>query len=246
MPLLPRSAADLEWYPVTFIKLFVDPGAFVLPGIAALGFVIGCALLWQNRRADAVLLLSPFPFVLAASALTLYPFTDRLMLFMLPVCLLFIAAGAAWMTRQRWMVAVPFTLMLVSPTVVMAMYHLKKPVEVEEIKPVLGHIRQSWRAGDTLYVYSGAEPAFDYYAANYGFRSSDAVHGIEARENWQRYFDDVDRLRGKGRVWILFSHVYTWGSASEERVMLFRLDQIGKRLDAFSQSDASAYLYELR
>ena len=245
MPLPPRSAIDLEWYPVAFIKLFVDPGAFVLPGIAALAFLVGCVLLWQRWRASALLLLSPFPFVLAASALALYPFTDRLMLFMLPVCLLFIAAGAAWVTRQPWMIAIPFVLMLLSPTVVMAVYHLKKPVEVEAIKPVLGHIRDHWQSGDRLYVYTGAQPAFEYYAQAFGFRTEDAIRGIEAREDWQRYFDDVDRLRGKGRVWMLFSHVYAWGNASEERVILFRLDQFGRRLESVSRLDASAYLYEL-
>ena len=98
--------------------------------------------------------------------------------------------------------------------------------------------------------HNGAQPAFDYYAATYGFGESDpgrtsVMRGIEARENWQAYFDEVDRLRGTGRVWMLFSHVFTWGSASEERVILFRLDQIGKRLEAFSRADASAYLYEI-
>jgi 4-amino-4-deoxy-L-arabinose transferase-like glycosyltransferase len=243
MPLPPRSVADFEWYPVAFIKLFVDPGTFVLPGIAALAFLVGCVLL-RERRA-AALMLSPFVFVLAASALGRYPFTERLLLFMLPVCLLFIAEGAAWISRQSWMLAGPFTIMLLTPTVVMATYHLKKPIEVEQIKPVLGHIAERWQQGDRLYVYAGAGPAFDYYAPRYHFPQDAIVRGAQARDDWQRLFHEVDRLRGKGRVWILLSHIYTWGSASEESLILFRLDQLGTRLDGFTRVDASSYLYEL-
>ncbi len=245
MPLPPRSVADLEWYPVAFIKLFVDPGTFVLPGVAALAFLVGCVLLRQRQHRATLLMLSPFVFVLAASTLGRYPFTARLMLFMLPVCLLFIAEGAAWISRQSWMLAGPFTVMLLMPTVVMATYHLKKPVEVEQIKPVLGHITEGWQQGDRLFVYAGAGPAFDYYAPRYAFPPSAILRGAHARDDWQRLFDHVDRLRGQGRVWILLSHIYTWGSASEETLILFRLDQLGKRLDSFTRVDASSYLYEL-
>ncbi|MFN8582483.1 MAG: hypothetical protein U0163_16100 [Gemmatimonadaceae bacterium] len=236
--------ADLKWYPVMFVRLFIDPGGFVLPGLAALAFVVGGVLLWERRRASAAMLISPFAFTLAASALALYPFTQRLLLFLLPACLLCIAAGTAWVIEQRPMIALPFGLMLLLPTVLTAAYHLKKPVDVEEIKPVLAHIREGWRPGDQLYVYTGAEPAFAYYAPTFGLAEVPVIHGTQARDDWQRNFDEVDRLRGRGRVWMLFSHVYSWGLANEERLWLFRADQIGTRLDAFAQTEASSYLYD--
>jgi 4-amino-4-deoxy-L-arabinose transferase-like glycosyltransferase len=246
MPIVPRSASDLEWYPAAFIRMFVAPGGFVLPGIAALAFLAGAAILWRQRRTALLMLLSPFPFVLAASALGKYPFSERLLLFVLPACLLLIAAGADWISRQAVFVAVPFTVMLFAPATVMAAYHLKKPVAIEEIKPVLQHVRDHWRPGDRMYVYAGARAAMAYYGDRYGFRPGDLVLGVQARDQWQQSWDDVDRLRGGARVWILFAHVYTWGSANEETVILFHLDQIGRQLDRDAGQDASAYLYDLR
>jgi hypothetical protein len=246
MPFPPRTVADFKWYPDAFMSIFIDPGAFNVPGIAALAFLVGCSLMWQQRRINCLLLLSPFGFVLAASSLGKYPFAERLLLFILPICLIFIGAGADWLTRHSRMIAIPVVLMLFAPAVVFAVYHLKKPVVIEEIKPVLAHIRNNWRAGDRVYVYAGAQPAFAYYAARYGFKSEDAIPGVSAREQWQRYFDNVDLLRGSRRVWVLFSHVYTWGSASEETVIVFHLDRIGHRLDQYKEVDASAYLYDLQ
>ncbi len=246
MPILPRSASDLEWYPVAFIRMFVAPGGFVLPGIAALAFLAGAAILWRQRRTALLMLLSPFPFVLAASALGKYPFSERLLLFVLPACLLLIAAGADWISRQAAFVAVPFAVMLFAPATVMAAYHLKKPVSIEEIKPVLQHVHDAWRPGDRMYVYAGAGAADGVLRRPLRLSARGSRPGVDSRDDWQQSWDDVDQLRGGGRVWILFAHVYTWGSASDETVILFHLDRVGRQLDHYADQDASAYLYDLR
>jgi len=55
---------------------------------------------------------------------------------------------------------------------------------------------------------------------------------------------DLERLRDRGRVWFIFSHVW-FLLGTDERVLLFHLDRLGaRRLDEISRKGAAAYLYE--
>jgi hypothetical protein len=59
-------------------------------------------------------------------------------------------------------------------------------------------------------------------------------------ENWKDYEEDIDQLRGKRRVWLLFSHLH-----DQEKFLLYLLDSRGTRLDDFKSAGAEVYLYDL-
>jgi hypothetical protein len=61
---------------------------------------LGAFALWRSRRQAAVLLAGPLFAALAAAWLRLYPFSGRLILFLVPVLVLALAAGIAWL-RER-------------------------------------------------------------------------------------------------------------------------------------------------
>jgi hypothetical protein len=61
-------------------------------------------------------------------------------------------------------------------------------------------------------------------------------------EEWERYRNDLDRLRGHKRVWLIFSHAYLW---KENRMIQSYLDSIGKRIDFFEAPGSFVYLYDL-
>jgi hypothetical protein len=60
----------------------------------------------------------------------------------------------------------------------------------------------------------------------YGFARTAYITGIELREDWKNYIEDLDKLRSRKRVWILLSHFYR-GRGIDERLFL---DQIGNRV----------------
>jgi hypothetical protein len=247
-PLPPISIADLRWFPDTFADFFRDPSGFVLPGIAAFAFLAGCMWMFKEQPNRCLLLLSPIPIVLLASALHAYPFSGRMVLFLVPLALLLIAHGAArisaLLSRSSRLIAATFLLLLIAPPVADATYGLMRPRTNEEIRPVMRHVRDAWKEGDRLYVYYGAKPAFEYYASRYGLAGVPTSFGTASREDWQKYITELDTLRGR-RVWILFTHVYDWGSVNEERLFLFHLDRIGTRLRQINGRRASAYLYDV-
>jgi hypothetical protein len=144
----------------------------------------------------------------------------------------------------------------------------------EEIKPVLTHVRDRWRPGDTLYLQSGALYPFLYYencgclsltgsagarlwplAANppgQGLlwrpvkpKSRAVLVGPDTDDQTQQ-IDDLNRLRGRTRVWFVYSHVNDAERKFIKRRLLGRLDEMGVRTATVDEPGAHAYLYTLR
>lgn len=60
------------------------------------------------------------------------------------------------------------------------------------------------------------------------------------------YVQDLNKLKGHKRVWVLFTEVVPRNGMTEESFFLFQLDLIGKKIDSFGQPGVSmVYLYDL-
>jgi hypothetical protein len=249
IPFPPKSVWDLKWFFDTFFNLFTDPLGFAFCGVAGLAFLLGGAVMFLKKRRDFCLLVSPVLPLALASGCHLYPLQGRLLLFVVPFVLLFVAKGVEMARvntssagRAIW---ITLASLLVLPPLAGAAYHFFKPRTGEETKPVLSYLREHWRSGDFLYVYYGAESAFQYYSEHHRYKSSDYLMGVESRDNWSKYFEDLDKLRGRQRVWIFFSHICTWSGVDEEKLFLFHLDSIGTGIKSFNTPGADLYLYDL-
>ncbi len=246
-PFPPRSLANLRWPIDVFFRVFDNPIGLALPGLGAAALIIGAGSLWFRDRSKFFLLSSPILVTLFASALRMYPFSGRLLFFLVPILLLFIAEGAVQVrgiTPQMSLVAetAVIGLLLFHPTLAAAK-HLVIPRTAEEIRPVLDYVSEHRQESDVLYVYYSAQYALAYYSQRY--QLSDAIIGIEARSQPGRYLTELDSLRGNERVWFVFSHVYNWQGIDEEKVFLDYLDRSGTRLDSFASPGAKVYLYDL-
>jgi len=122
---------------------------------------------------------------------------------------------------------------------------LRNPYNNEDIKTVLKYIQHHKRADDMLYVYNGAIPAFEYYAESYNLENQKTIEGIASRDNPNEYIADLEKLRGKKRVWFIFSHDYNWNRIDEEEFFKSILNKIGAKADEVKSDNASGYLYLL-
>jgi hypothetical protein len=257
MPLPPRSVADLKWVVDSFFGFFNSAAGLKFSGLAALVFVLGCISMFRKSAERVFLLLSPAVITLLASGLHKYPFGGRLALFLVPPVLLLMAEGAealysaasASLPAAGWVL---ITLLFVDPGTYI-LHHFAKPhTEVaqpgvmlpEELRPVVAYVRSHEHAGDLVYVFYGAEPAFDYYAERENFPRNNVEIGTAASNDPQIYESDLDRLRGR-RVWVVLSHIRGAG-AEDSKHMEFYLDMLGPRLDSLSVAGAETYLYDLR
>ena len=253
-PLL--SLVAVKWFIDTFFGIFRNPAGLEFPGLAALTFLIGCSSMFSTKAEKSFILMSPVFPTLIAAGLHKYPFNGRLLLFIVPTLLLFIAEGA----QQIWsktkdeaaiIGACLIGLLFLHP-LLFSTYHLIKPSAGElppgiahtreEIKPVIKYVENHRNEGDVLYVYSAAEPAFRYYAPRFSLSNLNLIHG--SSNNWEDYEKDLNQLRGHRRVWLLFSHSHTAAGLDEEMFFLYLSNRSGTRLDSFQSEGAAVYLYD--
>lgn len=248
-PFPPLSLLDMQWYVNSFIGAFDNPTGLTLSGVAALAFLAGSASMIREDKVKFALLVFPILVTLLASGLQRYPFSGRLILFLVPVALLLIAEGMEQIRvrTKDWSASfgiIMVGLLFIHP-LISATDNFLRPHVAEEIRPVIGYIRQNYQNDDELYVYYGARPAFLYYGEKYGFNDEDYIPGNAWRDDWGNYIAEVDKLNGNKRIWILFSHVWDGNGVDEQKLFLNLLDGMGTRLDSFAMPGAAAYLYDL-
>lgn len=256
MPLPPRSVADLKWFADSFFGFFNSSAGLKFSGLAALVFVVGSISMFRKSAERVFLLLSPAIITLLASGLHKYPFGGRLALFLVPSVLLLMADGvdaicsaSSTFPAIGWVLV---TLLFLDPGIYI-LHHFAKPhAEVvqpgvmfpEEIRSVVAYVSNHEQPGDLVYVFYGAEPAFNYYAERDNFPRNNVEIGTAAGNDPHIYESDLDRLRGR-RVWVVLSHIHGVG-AQESKTVEFYLDMLGPRVDSLSVAGAETYLYDLR
>ncbi len=276
----PWTLAAYDWLLQHAISMFSSPASLGVPEIAAILFLLGGISLYVSKRAALFIMVFPLVLALIASALHKYPFTERLLLFLLPMMYLLIAETLAQLKLQlptlvhpHW-VEIPTKFLLMAALIGSTVWDLPKLRTLEEIKPLLSQLQQQRTPQDTVYIYHWAEPAFRFYAKEYGldfnqcalinkpvvaeytkeidyFRIQHKIPVKTAAETHcilglaETYFKsaaDIEQLRGKGRVWILFSHA----NQIEIELFLNALDKMGAKQGAWFQPGASLHLYELK
>lgn len=249
MPFPPRSLSDWVW-PWRIIRgLYWN--ALNLWGVASLALVAsiwGMVSFWRRGRTDAAMVLcSPVVLAAAISAARLYPFSGRLVLFILPAMVIALAEGirsARDMLPARiarfWLVLPMFFMV---PSTYTTLRNLP-PWRNEEMKPVLRHLTANRLSGDGIYVFRLAIPAMQYYAPHYGLRKSDWIAVQDGRAPHD-YLRDVEQSPGKRRVWFVFSH-----DDAINEALIHYMDSVAERVDSVAfpeKADASmTYLFKPR
>jgi hypothetical protein len=177
--------------------------------------------------------------------------------------------------RSAALVCATLTALVVAYPVAGTIGKVAHPRQKEEVKPLLRQLVQRWRPGDSLYVFYSAQYAFRYYAEcgclgdagrapplSFATRTTSGpdlfspalrsrppqlVIGIESPGGWDAYVRDVRKVRGRPRVWVLFSHPNNQTDFEFQRHRFPRtLDRLGTRLATFERFRASLLLYDFR
>lgn len=256
---LPTSGAALQWYAAAFAgwvrnTLDFSDAASWSHGV---GIAVGGALAlagawyaWSRDRARLALVASPTALALLASALSLYPFRGRLILFLVPTTLILIAWGVDWALSSsprsaRALGAAAAALFLLSSATVLLGW-LRSPYR-EELRPVLGHVATATGPGDVVYLHSGARHAALFYARacpSCRIEGATVIHGRFLSGRPEAIAEELERLPGTGRLWLVFSHEW-WGYGDAERDAL--VEELERRAgpgDRFEAPGAEAYRFD--
>jgi hypothetical protein len=215
-----------------------------LPGVLLLAFAIGCGVAFR-REGRWVPIAVPFGLALLAASIRQFPFSGRLILFLAPLAFLLVAAGVAEAWRRRRLVGAVLAGFILLPYALMGLHGAGSPIELEETRPLLEHIRDRHESGDRVYVYRGASPAYQWYAPRLGLDDLQAFHGGKPRGEGHHPHAEMDTLAGGGRTWIVFTHVMNLEGVSEDSLILERLAGKGTLLEEKRAAGASLYLFRL-
>lgn len=225
-------------------------GAVYVSVVAALA-CLGLAARLRSAPLGTALVTAPTLAAVVAAAARLLPLGERVSL---PAGWPLVLLAAAGLQALRE--ALPARGRLVSgglgaalaavPALLLAAY--SPPFRYQESRPVLEALASRWRPGDGLFVYYGAEGAASYYAPRLGL--SGWVTGDCHREDPRAYFRELDRFRGRSRVWFFYTHAAL--GYREPAVIRSYLEAIGEERDRIpdpfgtrGQGEAAAYLYDL-
>jgi hypothetical protein len=236
----------------TLFRFVMSYGAYWILGLAI--SIYGLFILTQKQKYWMVyFLLVPILFHLALSALKLYPFYGRFILYLAPLIVILISIG--WLSLYRQMMSKVFhhtrphqMVWATIPLFLFGFSLLKKiPIQKEEIKYIFNYIDSNRKPGEDLYVYYGAKRAFKFYHQSGYYKNLDlATFGRNGRMDLSAFDKDIDEMGSV--IWFLFSHVDNDLTKPDDEAdyLLKRIDSRGgrvtKRIKAFG---SRAYLVVL-
>lgn len=290
MPFPLSSFADVGWFFKKIFSLLHHPLGLswldltashhavvrVLSRMSLLPFAllaVGVAAFYRKDRKEFMVLVLPVLLTLLTSGLELYPFMDRLIVFLAPVLILFVALGcekvtAVFFRAPKWRFILP-TLVLLGPLANAAHQVIdtdafgdyKKSYQVE----TLSYINDRYREGDMVYIYWNNLVGYRYYNSTRGFKF-EAVEGEDYRlmakdkaDYYRKLSADFKKLSGNERVWLVYSNRKwsnigdfddqpSWYYAEDNnRELLYdKFSSMGKEVDTYQTAEVNVHLFELQ
>ena len=206
LPVRPVSAATWLWQ--RLVSVYADPWTLRYPFAWAVAIValVGVVALWRRDRVVAMFVIAPFAMTLLAAVAQRYPFRQRLIVFLVPSALIVFAAGIGCVfdiaaRRSRFAAAALAALALVPP--ILAIVDSRLPTRVDDYTPLYEKLRAERRPGDAIHVSFLGHSSVIFYGPRYGVLPADVQRGACERKDARVYLRDLDRYRGRDRVWIL-------------------------------------------
>jgi hypothetical protein len=246
MPLPPKSLADFNWFLRAFFDMFDNPAGIPAVGIGAMLFVLGALSLTFRDRRLLLLFISPVAVALLASGLERYPFSERFLLFAVPMMLLVVGEGFDVLRKRSKTALIPAVMLMVMFTqpVIAGARTLVKSDAPQGVRPAYQYLLANYQAGDSVYLYHWTLSPIRYCMMRDGVTIPFHA-GITARADWTYYIEDMNQLAGNPRVWLVFTNTPKQLVGEEEKFFLTWLDRQGLRLDELRARESSIYLYDL-
>lgn len=219
-PVPPTSPKDIFWYykallapaeSALYYGRVYEPGQVAGVGLATLVFIWGACEIARKQLFHAIALLLPLFLALAASALQVYPFGSRFLMFAAPQVLVCIAVGCGRLYAApavpRPVAAMVPVLLLALPLAVAGFEYARadgKPFEAADSQAAMQALAAHYRSGDTIYVFSECLPDFRLQRERYGLADAKVLAGHHAGDDLAYFFHDVERMRQHRQIWLLY------------------------------------------
>ncbi|HEX7587972.1 MAG TPA: hypothetical protein VF478_06620, partial [Anaerolineae bacterium] len=219
-------SALAEWFDAWNVLLFIVTA-------------IGLTALFKFSRTLFGIVVFAIAVTVAVSAYELYPFRNRMLLFLVP--LVFIVAGSAidWLARWRttvgWMAAAGLVLAVTALSIPFAIH----PHNAYDIKGALSYIKAHRTPDESIALQFWSQPAFEVYGKSYALDEMPRAATLTIDANVDALLKSICATPPLRPTWIVFSHVY------EQHVpVVERLRSIAPELDSWEGDNAGAFLFD--
>lgn len=277
---MPLSATALKWVATHLIGFFNYPLGlswgviynqspiyeiwYRVAWVPMIFSFLGIYYLLKKNKWLLLLITSTFLMVLAASAAKLYPFHERLTVFLAPLIILLLASGCEVLfSDNRFYKILRWSLILVMLTgpVKNSFAELSNTGLFGDYKKsyhreAFTYLNNHFKPGDTVYVYWNDLPAWRLYKSLYPLKYS-AREGTDYRytsHSFPEYFAKLDSelkpFMGKKRVWVVSNNSFdieigdyigqpAWYYVKDDGVKRFEewLLSKGKLIDSYKPND---------
>lgn len=209
--------------------------------LSAIGFMFK-----QRKYTLLYFCLTPIMVHLLLSSMKLYPFSGRFILYITPLIVLIYSIGLYYIYEftNKKILRLPYLLLILPVLIMFYPIHALYPIEKEEIKNSLKYIENNIKKDEAIYVYYGSNKAFNFYKETKFINISNAIiFGTRHRDENYKY--DPELLNLKGRVWLLFSHVYPLRN-EEKYMMELLLNKGSELLDVKKYKGSSVYYVDTK
>lgn len=188
-------------------KFYSNPMLFVFL------FVLGVILLFKKDMFKALILSSPIIICWVSAVFKIYPFVDRLILFLLPIMLLFIFVPLDQIKFEKKFLNI---FVITASSVLFINYFVVFSTNLisgntsyirQDVKPLLKILNDEKNEDDILYVYYGSYPSFIYYTMLYNLHNKNLYKGVALEGNKYPSLavkQDLMSLPKSKIVWLFF------------------------------------------
>lgn len=203
---IPRNKVELDY----MINMFISYKFEV--GIIIFSFFFAFKRKYKKEAKYIHIIYISLFIVLFASALGRYPISQRLLLFIYPLCgiILFYSTDKLFSTNRRMNIA----MLIISILIIYAAGGITKYIKVEnayrqgeEVNLTIDYVEKNIKEGENVYIYYGYVPGFLYktkYDKEYPLLKK---HHVKFERYWNTSLEDIDYILSDSSVYMLTPYI---------------------------------------
>lgn len=205
----PSSLATLAYRPLTLAGIFT-PGFDTLPWTKPLLWFLALALiaaaiaaLWRPR-AICTVAIGAILLTLLASVFEIYPFSSRLLIFLVPLVFFILATGIDRLQSVAPFFATVMAIALLAVPFPHAMEFVQRPVVISDMRDALDEVAKNRRAGDVIAVWQPSYAIYQFYSPKLGHPAAPQL--LVSRQDDAHSLVEQAGREGYRRMWFVAAH----------------------------------------
>ena len=186
-------------------KFILPQYPYFLPLLFSLLCIFGAVTLLRASRFKFYILIMPYFALLALSFLKIYPYYDRMTLFLTPVFIILFVRAFEFIFKKRFGVFVFFALVIFSIYPVITSQKVMKNLPSQDLYTFL-KLKENYKKGDIVILNQTSLPQFLYYGRRYSF-TPECVRVEKMQRSADEYLMLLNTLDKDKNYWFMVSSV---------------------------------------